>query len=311
MNPFCAAVDWGTSSFRLWLIGKGGEVLAQSRSTEGMGTLIPEQFGPILETHLAKLKAPANLPVVVCGMAGARQGWMEARYCDLPASLARLAPSAVSVPGLPREVRIIPGLAQRDPAAPDVMRGEETQLLGAFDGLRENAVACMPGTHSKWVRIEDGMVRHFQTFMTGELYAAIRHHTILHHGGSESGEMPDGAVFADAVRKALDAPQSLTSHLFAIRAGELLGFNKPHSADEAISGLLIGSEIAAAKAARGVENVHLIASGATAARYGEALRLAGIGHVPHDADECVIAGLVSVARQLFSIPANKPDRKAG
>jgi 2-dehydro-3-deoxygalactonokinase len=304
MNPFCAAVDWGTSSFRLWLIGEGGQVLAQSRSAEGMGTLIPEQFGPVLETHLAKLKAPANLPAVVCGMAGARQGWMEARYCDLPASLAWLASSAVAVPGTPREVRIIPGLAQRDAAAPDVMRGEETQLLGAFDGMNENIIACMPGTHSKWVRIENGHVRHFQTFMTGELYAAIRHHTILHYAGSDGGEAADAEIFTTAVHKALDAPGALTSHLFAIRAGELLGFNKPHGADEAISGLLIGSEIAAAKTAFGVANVHLVASGATAKRYGEALELAGIRHVPHDADECVIAGLANVGRQLFSAPAN-------
>jgi 2-dehydro-3-deoxygalactonokinase len=308
MNPFCAAVDWGTSSFRLWLIGEDGTVLAQSRSTEGMGTLDPFQFGPILETHLSKLKAPAGLPVVICGMAGARQGWMEARYCDLPASLSSLAAAAVQVPGTPRQVRIVPGLAQREAAAPDVMRGEETQLLGAFDGLQENVTACMPGTHSKWVRIENGQVRHFQTFMTGELYAAIRHHTILHYAGSDGGEAADGAIFTAAVRKALDAPQALSAHLFAIRAGELLGFNKPHGADEAISGLLIGSEIAAAKSAHGGENVHLIASGATAKRYGEALDLAGIGHVLHDADACVIAGLASVARQLFAAPAS---RKAG
>jgi 2-dehydro-3-deoxygalactonokinase len=306
MQPFCAAVDWGTSSFRAWLVGERGEVIAGTRSAEGMSTLAPHEFAAVLEKHLSALGAPASLPALVCGMAGSRQGWVEARYCDLPARLSDLATFAVSVPGPARDVRIIPGLAQRNAGEPDVMRGEETQLLGAFDGMKGRAAACMPGTHSKWVRIEDGVVRHFRTFMTGELYAAIRKHTILHFAGAEGGTPADGEVFAAAVRKALAAPQALTSHLFGIRAGELLGFSKAHAADEAISGLLIGSEIAAACAEHEAgEKVHLIASGPTADRYGEALKIAQIDHVLHDADQCVIAGLASVARQLFARPANR------
>jgi 2-dehydro-3-deoxygalactonokinase len=231
---------------------------------------------------------------------------VEARYCDVPASLSGLGAFAVAVPGALRDVRIIPGLAQRDAAAPDVMRGEETQLLGAFDGMKGGAVACMPGTHSKWVRIEDGTVRHFRTFMTGELYAAIRNHTILHFAGTDDGARADGAFFAAAVRKALDDPKALTSHLFAIRAGELLGFGDAQNAEEAISGLLIGSEIAAARAELGQgERVHLIASGPAADRYLEAFRIAGIEHSLHDADACVIAGLAGVARQLFARPASR------
>ena len=167
MHPFCAAVDWGTSSFRAWLLGEHGEVVAGTRSSEGMATLRREEFAPVLEKHLAALGAPDHLPALICGMAGSRQGWVEARYCDLPASLSGLAALAVAAPGISRDVRIIPGLAQRSAEEPDVMRGEETQLLGAIGGIEGRAVACMPGTHSKWVRIEDGEVRHFRTFMTG------------------------------------------------------------------------------------------------------------------------------------------------
>ncbi len=306
MHPFCAAVDWGTSSFRAWLLDERGEVIDGTRSSEGMATLRREEFAPVLEKHLGALGAPNHLPVLVCGMAGSRQGWVEAPYCDLPASLSGLGAFAVAAPGIARDVRIIPGLAQRSADEPDVMRGEETQLLGAIGGIEGRAVACMPGTHSKWVRIEDGEVRHFRTFMTGELYAAIRNHTILHHAGAQDAPAAGGEVFAAAVRKALAEPQALTANLFAIRAGELLGFNEPHGADHAISGMLIGSEIAAAKAGLGPgEKVHLIATGAIAARYGEALRMAGIDHVLHDADQCVIAGLASLARQLFARPANR------
>ncbi len=306
MHPFCAAVDWGTSSLRAWLVSERGEVIAGTRSSEGMATLRQEEFAPVLERHLGMLDAPDHLPVLVCGMAGSRQGWVEARYCDLPASLSGLAALAVAAPGISRDVRIIPGLAQRSAEEPDVMRGEETQLLGAIGGIEGRAVACMPGTHSKWVRIVDGEVRHFRTFMTGELYAAIRNHTILHYAGANDVPAADGEVFAAAVRKSLAAPQALTANLFAIRAGELLGFNKPHGADEAISGMLIGSEIAAAKAdLEAGEKVHLIANGAIAERYGEAFSMAGIDHVLHDADQCVIAGLSSVARQLFPQPAKR------
>ncbi len=306
MHPFCAAVDWGTSSFRAWLLSERGEVIEATRSSEGMATLRREEFAPVLEKHLGALGAPDHLPVLVCGMAGSRQGWVEARYCDLPASLSGLAAVAVAVPGISRDVRIIPGLAQRSAEEPDVMRGEETQLLGAIGGIEGRAVACMPGTHSKWVRIEDGEVRHFRTFMTGELYAAIRNHTILHYAGAQDAPAADGEVFVAAVRKALAEPQALTANLFGIRAGELLGFNEPHSADEAISGMLIGSEIAAGKTGLGLgERVHLIATGAIAERYGEAFGMAGIDHVLHDADQCVIAGLSSIARQIFSQPAKR------
>src|SRR5690606_13941786 len=119
--PAVAAVDWGTSSFRLWLLDSAGSVLAERRSGEGMLSAGTEGFAPILERHLAALDAPAELPVIVCGMAGARQGWVEAPYVALPAGLEDILAGAVPVPGGRRPVRILPGLAQRRPETPDVI----------------------------------------------------------------------------------------------------------------------------------------------------------------------------------------------
>src|SRR4051812_45368183 len=120
------AVDWGTSSFRLWLIDRAGEVLAERRSGEGMLGAAKTGFAAVLQSHLAAVEAPDHLPVLVCGMAGAKTGWVEAGYVDTPAPLSAILRQAVRVPGQTRDIRILPGIAQRDARAPDVMRGEET-----------------------------------------------------------------------------------------------------------------------------------------------------------------------------------------
>jgi 2-dehydro-3-deoxygalactonokinase len=303
MQPFCAAVDWGTSSFRIWLIDRAGKAIAGRRSSEGMSTLTPDRYEGVLETHLEALSAPPLMPVVMCGMAGSRQGWVEAPYLDVPAKLADITAGAVPVPGTARDIRIVPGLAQRNPAAPDVMRGEETQLLGAFGGETGDRLACMPGTHSKWVRVKNGSVTGFTTYMTGELFAAIRGHTILAHAIAD--EAPDERAFRAAVGRALENPQSLTAHLFSIRASQLLGFSGAQASHSAISGLLIGLEIAAALKAGIGGKVDLIAGGAVAERYATALGLAGISFEQRDADDCVIEGLAAVAMTAFAASAQR------
>jgi 2-dehydro-3-deoxygalactonokinase len=168
MTPFCAAIDWGTSSFRMWLLSETGAVLAERRSDEGMTRAASIGFDIVLERHLAEFGAAENLPVIICGMAGARQGWREAGYLDAPANIADIIRDALVIDGYPRDVRILPGIAQREANAPDVMRGEETQLLGLVaDGIGSGLV-CMPGTHSKWVMLGGGKVEGFSTYMTGD-----------------------------------------------------------------------------------------------------------------------------------------------
>lgn len=300
-----AAVDWGTSSFRLWLVDVQGRILAERRSDEGMMAAGKSGFAAVLEAHLAALNAAPALPVIICGMAGARQGWIEAGYVETPAPLAAIPAGAVTVPGQPRDIRILPGIAQRDVAAPDVMRGEETQLLGALgNALEGSALVCMPGTHSKWVAVQDGAVTRFATFMTGELFGAVSRQTILSHAvaGAEAAE--DRDAFQSAVTTAFRTPALTANLLFQVRSRQLLFGGTPAAARETISGTLIGLEIAAGLAQdvpRG--GIMLVASGPLAARYRLAFETLAVTVQPVDADAAVLAGLSQAAAALW--PRNK------
>lgn len=293
------ALDWGTSSFRLWLIGHDGRVLAERRSAEGMTTAAATGFEAVLEGHLADLGVPATVPALACGMVGARQGWVEAGYVDTPARLAGIAAGAVRVPGIARDVRILPGIARRDPAAPDVIRGEETQILGALAAHDlETATLCMPGTHSKWGRVAEWCLSAFSTFMTGELFAAVTGHTILAHAVAGAPADEDMEAFRQAVAAALAAPARIANLLFQVRGGQLLFGRGAAAARETISGSLIGLEIAGGHVADGGELV-LIAAGRLARLYGEALGVAGLTHRVIDADAAVLGGLSLAARSIW------------
>ena len=302
--PAYVAVDWGTSSFRLWLIGRDGRVLAERRSGEGMTTAARTGFAEVLQSHLAAIAAPADLPVLICGMAGARQGWVEAGYLDTPAALADIPVAAVRVPGQARDIRILPGLAQRAAEAPDVMRGEETQLLGAAGELGHgDHLVCMPGTHSKWVRLSGGKVAGFSTFMTGELFEAIAKHTILSHALAEAGAISgDNSAFRAAVTRMVANPALATSQLFSVRAGSLIAGLSPQEAKARLSGTLIGLEIAGAlsMAAAGTP-VALVVSGGLGDLYRQAVAAAGLSPSVIDADAAVRNGLAAGARALWSL----------
>ncbi|KAB0680739.1 2-dehydro-3-deoxygalactonokinase [Aureimonas leprariae] len=299
--PFCAAADWGTSSFRLWLLAGDGTVLGEKRSREGMQSAVAAGgFSAVLETHLASLGAPVDLPVIVCGMAGARQGWVEVPYADAPAALAEIAGKATPVPGLARDVRILPGVAQRDAARPDVMRGEETQVMG----LGRDGLICLPGTHSKWVSVADGRIEAFSTFMTGEIFALLAGQSILRH---TVGENHDALAHRDAFTEAVEAsarqPEALLNRLFSLRAGGLLGTAASEEAAARLSGYLIGSEIAGARAALPESrSVILAASGPLADLYAVALAAGGFTVETADADTAVREGLLAAAHQCFGMP---------
>lgn len=303
-EPAYVAVDWGTSSFRLWLIGKDGSVIAERRSGEGMTTAARTGFAEVLASHLAAVSAPDGLPVLVCGMAGAKQGWVEAGYIDTPAALADIPAAAVRIPGAAADIRILPGLAQRDAAAPDVMRGEETQLLGAAGMLGDgDHLVCMPGTHSKWVRLSGGKVLGFSTFMTGELFDAIAKNTILSHAIAEAGAISgETAAFRTAVARMVANPALATSQLFSVRAGSLIAGLSPEDAKARLSGTLIGLEIAGALSlvAEGTP-VTLVVSGGLGSLYSAALAAAGLSPTTIDADTAVRNGLAAGAKALWSL----------
>ncbi|QOZ29839.1 2-dehydro-3-deoxygalactonokinase [Bradyrhizobium sp. CCBAU 51753] len=295
------AVDWGTSSFRLWLMDAEGRVLGERRSDEGMMVAAQRGFAVVLQSHLDALDVAADLPVVVCGMAGARQGWVEAGYVDTPARLSDILDGAVAVGGQARDIKILPGIAQRDAGDPDVMRGEETQLLGAFGAdARDDAIVCMPGTHSKWVHVRAGTVERFATFMTGELFSAIARDTILAHAIAGAAEAIDRDAFGSAVAAAFAAPARAANLLFRVRSRQLLLGGSAAAARETISGTLIGAELAAGLAGHVPGSaITLIASGRLQLLYQLALETLSIPLHCIDADDAVRRGLSRAAAAIW------------
>ena len=300
-------VDWGTSSFRGWLMSADGETLAESRGGEGMlhctGGGAGAGFAPVLRDHLARLGAPEGVPVLICGMAGARQGWAEAPYLKTPTRLDALHEGAIRIDA-PGDIRILPGIAQARPERPDVMRGEETQLLGVtepdFTGL-----VCIPGTHSKWVRIEAGCIVEFSTYMTGELYSVIAQHSILAHaletaGNGTSPLAADSQPFREGLSMALAEPAALTASLFRLRAAQLLGFEQRADGAARLSGLLIGTELADALHRHGpLRSMRLIGAGALGRLYEAALAGQGLDVTTVDAEQASRLGLAKAAAKIW------------
>ncbi|MGQ0685732.1 2-dehydro-3-deoxygalactonokinase [Bradyrhizobium sp.] len=293
------AVDWGTSSFRGWLMSPAGEALAESRGAEGMLHCVNTGFAPVLADHLARLRAPAGIPVLICGMAGARQGWSEAPYLKTPARLDALHEGAIQV-GSHGDIRILPGIAQARADRPDVMRGEETQLLGVteagFSGL-----VCIPGTHSKWIRIEAGEVVEFSTYMTGELFAVLSQHSILAYAVETTDRLPaDSEPFRDGVATALAAPTGLTASLFRLRAAQLLDFQQRTDGSARLSGLLIGTEISDAMRQYGpAKSLRLLRAGRLGQLYETALGECGFAVDAVDADDASRRGLAKAAINIW------------
>lgn len=299
-DMFYALVDWGTSSFRLWLVDQDGAVLGESKSDEGMTKAAEIGFAAVLERHLHHFGAPANLPVLISGMAGARQGWVEAPYLSVPARLDRLVENAVQVSGARRDIRIIPGVAQIRSDAANVMRGEETQLAGVVETLPDGLV-CMPGTHCKWVNIADGQVTGFTSFMTGELFAVLSQHSILKHAVDPANSFDAGtAAFAQAVERSLAAPEQALAMLFQIRASQLLGFEQHADGAAHLSGVLIGAEVGTALRIYGGGAAGLVASERLNRLYQPVMEQAGFSVQLFDGEKVVREGLLVAARSIHS-----------
>lgn len=298
------AADWGTSRLRLWAMSSDGRVLARRESGQGMGRLSRTEFEPALRAALAGwIPAGRVLPVLACGMVGSRQGWVDVPYRDLPAAAAT-PDDLVSPPltGGDLDVRIVPGLRQITP--PDVMRGEESQVAGLVASTRvAEGLLCLPGTHSKWVRLGDGKVQGFRTTMTGELFALLSEASVLRHCVDAGAAKSDQPAFAGAVREMLAHPERLTSALFTIRAAGLVGGagDAPDAAAarSRLSGLLIGAELAAARDWWGAASeVTVIGAAGIADAYRSALGTAGVTAVILDGEEMALAGLVALHARM-------------
>ncbi len=290
MNPDWIAVDWGTTRLRAWAMD-GRSPVAEAASEDGMGRLTRDGFAPALHGLLEALAPGTSVPVIACGMVGARQGWVEAPYRQVPCTPVG---GPLTRAGDGGSVHIVPGLRQDRPAA-DVMRGEETQIAG-FLGLNPgfDGTICLPGTHTKWAQISAGEVVSFQTAMTGELFGALRDHTVLSHTLDDAD---DEAAFAEAVSDGMSRPEALAQRLFALRARHLLEGTAAGSGARA-SGLLIGAELAHARPYWLGMPVAVVGERGLAARYAAALRAQGAAPMVTRADACTLAGL-GAARKIL------------
>ncbi|ANT59626.1 2-keto-3-deoxy-galactonokinase [Salipiger sp. CCB-MM3] len=286
------AVDWGTSNLRLWRMAADGTVLERVEGDAGMGRLSPEDFEPTLLSLLPDLKARTT--VLVCGMAGARQGWIEAPYLSVPCAPPKAAEGiAVPTEDSRLDVRILPGVSQNSPA--DVMRGEETQVAG-FLALnpRFDGVICLPGTHSKWVHVSAGEIISFRSFMTGEIFELLSQRSVLRHG---LGQGWDDAAFAAAVDQAMGRPAGFAAELFTLRAEGLLHGLSPDAAAARLSGLLIGMELSAAKPYWLGTSVALLGASKLVAHYRKALEAQAVPVLIADADRMTLEGLKAARKE--------------
>ncbi|PVB61800.1 2-dehydro-3-deoxygalactonokinase [Labrenzia sp. 011] len=284
------AADWGTTNLRIWALGKSGETIAHRSSEKGMGKLAPGEFEPaLLELTADLLSEGRRTPVIVCGMAGSRQGWAEAPYLTTPCHPPTIGDAtAVTTRDSRLDVHILPGIKQLQPA--DVMRGEETQIAGflaAEPGF--NGLLCLPGTHTKWVFLDGGRITAFRTFMTGELFALLSGQSVLRHGVSQKEMDPD--AFSQAVRDMADEPVRFAADLFGIRAAGLIAGLGPEQARGRLSGLLIGAELAAARKDIASLPVAILGSDGLARTYRSALESLGHSARLLDADTITLQGL--------------------
>ena len=295
------AVDWGTSNVRAWGIAADGSQSFAADSDKGMGKLARADFPGVLN-ELIGARVEGAVEIVICGMAGARQGWLEAPYLDTPANLNELSRGAVRPEGADARFapRILPGVCQRQAGHEDVMRGEETQLLGLLH-LKPgfSGTAILPGTHSKWAEIQDGKLVRFSSAMTGEFYEVLSQHSVLRH--SFAGE-PNGPATEEGIAEGLAAglahPELLSALAFRTRAAALLAGKGPDWCSGYLSGLLVGTEIGSHRdwLAAG-QAVPLIGSARFARLYGAALKQIGIDSFALDAAEATIAGLKEARAQ--------------
>ncbi|HEU0133968.1 MAG TPA: 2-dehydro-3-deoxygalactonokinase, partial [Allosphingosinicella sp.] len=228
------AVDWGTTNRRAWRLAANGSVADEMEDDSGILSVPAGGFSAAVAELRHRL---GELPLLMAGMVGSNRGWIEAPYASCPAGLEELAERLRWAE--PGRTAVVPGVCFSGSGAADVMRGEEVQLLGAWaEGwIPEGTVVCHPGTHNKWVRLEQGRIVEFRTVMTGEIYNLLRERSIL--ADLLRNPVEPGDAFAAGVRHGLDQ-DDLTAELFSVRARVLLGQAAAEDAAAYTSGLLIG-----------------------------------------------------------------------
>jgi 2-dehydro-3-deoxygalactonokinase len=267
-------IDWGTTSFRAYRIDAAGGVIETREAPAGILGVRDGDFEAVLVREIgAWLEAEPELPVIASGMITSRQGWLEVPYCACPAGSAQIAGALMRHPDRTM-LHFVPGLSLvGEGGVPDVIRGEETQIVGEVGERRGRHLLVLPGTHSKWALAEDGVITWFATFMTGEVFAVLKEHSIL--GRLMQGEAHDHAAFARGLACARNGKGGLLQRLFSARTLGLFDLLPETGIASYLSGLLIGSEIEEALDCLQMTTdaeIRVIGGSGLASRYLDALR---------------------------------------
>lgn len=300
-TPFLA-VDWGTTNLRAWVVGADGCVKGRREFPLGVSRLAPGEAALRLTDTVEPALGAEGLPSIMCGMIGSNLGWTPVPYFDCPATIAQVAGGLHRVDREGAPVWIVPGLrCQRPDGGPDVMRGEETHVLGWVAAVAQRArgehLICHPGTHAKWVRVVDGRIEGFVSCMTGELFDLLSKQSVL----SSMDPQDDNNGFEAGVRAA-GAGDALASRLFTARS-RVVGGDMPSSQVNAyLSGLLIASEVASVPALLGVgpaTPVTVIGDLKLATRYQRVLGQFGYEADVHDGEAAALSGLAALAQGVL------------
>ncbi|HKQ46221.1 MAG TPA: 2-dehydro-3-deoxygalactonokinase [Rhizomicrobium sp.] len=301
-QPAFIAADWGTSRLRLYLCDTGGHVLARA---EGEGASVPDCAARFAVAVAAWDKAHGVLPAVLAGMVGSTIGWREVPYLKCPAKPSAIADAALRFQDGGRAVAILPGLSCKSgTGAPDVMRGEETQILGAlrlYPHLAKGRhIFCLPGTHAKWVAVADGAVLQIQTALSGELFELLRRHSVLARDSQEvDAQSPAFALGLDFARQNRKA--DLLHLLFSARSRVVTGEMAKGDAASYLSGLVLGKDIGTAQILLDIKGpVQLICTPSLASLYAKALSIYDMESAVMDGDRAALAGLVHAHAEIFS-----------
>jgi 2-dehydro-3-deoxygalactonokinase len=298
------AVDWGSSSLRGAWMDATGTVIEERSFERGILTVAPGEFPAVFDACFGDWMNFGDTFCLMSGMVGSKQGWLEAPYCGCPAGFEEVAaklawvdPGRVAiVPGMSCEQGDLPGDGELQ-RIPDVMRGEETQIFGALQLLKlQQALVVLPGTHSKWARVQAGRIHSFSTFMTGEFYALLRQHSILARTLPAGDGEFDSTAFEQGLRLALRGV-SLLHTAFGVRTLSLFERLPAAALPSYLSGLVIGEEMRA-QTWPSKSEVVIIGSEALTRRYQSALAL------QHVSARCIgseasWAGLRAIAKRNF------------
>ena len=283
------AVDWGTTNRRAWRI-ESGAVREEFEDGRGVLSVAKAEF----PTAVAEIRERlGDHPMLMAGMIGSNRGWAEAPYVPCPADLAAIAESLAWAES--GRTAIVPGLSSADP--PDVMRGEEVQILGAVATgmIPGDCLVCHPGTHNKWAVVAGGRLVRFHTVMTGEMFSLLKEHSIL--SDLLVDEMGLDDAFRAGVSRGLEG-NALTAELFSVRAGVLLGRRRREDATDFISGLLIGTDVAASLGEADEGEVFVMGRPDLTRLYAAAIAIAGREAREVNGEAAFLAGIKAIAGQV-------------